>query len=113
MHGEHLLAAIAVSIVAATVVGVAAKALRQPLILGYLLAGVAIGPEMGTGLVHDRESIGVIAEIGLILLLFIIGLEMDLHHQMGEVLRGALDGDLQAAREEEVETLGRRMEVIA
>jgi Kef-type K+ transport system membrane component KefB len=83
VHGEHLLAAIAVSIVAATVFGVGAKALRQPLILGYLLAGVAIGPEMGTSLVNDRESIGVIAEIGLILLLFIIGLEMDLQKLIG------------------------------
>jgi Kef-type K+ transport system membrane component KefB len=83
MHGEQLLAAIAVSIVAATVMGVAAKALRQPLILGYLLAGVAVGPEMGMGWVHDRESIAVIAEIGLILLLFIIGLEMDLQKLAG------------------------------
>jgi Kef-type K+ transport system membrane component KefB len=83
MHGEHVLAAIAFAIVAATVCGLAAKALRQPLILGYLLAGVAIGPEMGFGLVTDRESIGLIAEIGLILLLFMIGLEMDLQKLMG------------------------------
>ena len=83
MHGEHVLAAIALAIVAATVCGLAAKALRQPLILGYLLAGVAIGPEMGLGLVTDRESIGLIAEIGLILLLFMIGLEMDLQKLMG------------------------------
>ena len=83
MHGEHVLAAIAFAIVAATLCGLAAKALRQPLILGYLLAGVAIGPEMGLGLVTDRESIGLIAEIGLILLLFMIGLEMDLQKLMG------------------------------
>src|SRR5687767_11979932 len=83
MHGEHVLAAIAFAIVAATVCGLAAKALRQPLILGYLLAGVAIGPEMGLGLVTDRESIALIAEIGLILLLFMIGLEMDLQKLMG------------------------------
>jgi Kef-type K+ transport system membrane component KefB len=83
MHGEHVLAAIAFAIVAATVCGLAAKALRQPLILGYLIAGVVIGPEIGLGLVADRESIGLIAEIGLILLLFMIGLEMDLQKLMG------------------------------
>jgi Kef-type K+ transport system membrane component KefB len=83
MHGEHVLAAIAFAIVAATACGLAAKALRQPLILGYLLAGVAIGPEMGLGLVTDRESIALISEIGLILLLFMIGLEMDLQKLMG------------------------------
>jgi Kef-type K+ transport system membrane component KefB len=78
MHDEHVLAAIAFATVAATLCGLAAKALRQPLILGYLLAGVAVGPEIGFGLVADRETIALIAEIGLILLLFMIGLEMDL-----------------------------------
>jgi Kef-type K+ transport system membrane component KefB len=83
LHDEHVLAAIAFAIVAATLCGLAAKALRQPLILGYLLAGVAVGPEMGLGLVADRGTIALIAEIGLILLLFMIGLEMDLQKLMG------------------------------
>jgi Kef-type K+ transport system membrane component KefB len=83
MHGEHVLAAVAFAIVAATLCGLAAKALRQPLILGYLLAGVAVGPEMGLGLVAGRDNIALIAEIGLILLLFMIGLEMDLQKLMG------------------------------
>jgi Kef-type K+ transport system membrane component KefB len=69
--------------VAATLCGLAAKALRQPLILGYLLAGVAVGPQMGLGLVRSRDNIALIAEIGLILLLFLIGLEMDLQKLMG------------------------------
>ncbi len=59
-------------------VALLARALRQPLILGYLLAGVAVGPALGLGLVKERESVELISEIGLILLLFIIGLEMDL-----------------------------------
>lgn len=82
---EHpdLLALIGVAIIAATVFALLARTLRQPLILAYLLAGVAIGPQMGLGLIHDQETIGLIAEIGLILLLFIIGLEMDLQKLMG------------------------------
>ena len=51
--------------------------LKQPIILGYLLTGVIIGPEIGPHLIHSPESIETISEIGLILLLFIIGLEMN------------------------------------
>jgi Kef-type K+ transport system membrane component KefB len=78
MHGIHILSDIGMAIVAATAGALLARALRQPLILGYLVAGVVVGPAMGFGLVKERESIEVISEIGLILLLFIIGLEMDL-----------------------------------
>jgi Kef-type K+ transport system membrane component KefB len=77
MHEVQILTDIATAIVAATAAALLARLLRQPLILGYLLAGVAVGPAMGFGLVHDRETIELISEIGLILLLFIIGLEMD------------------------------------
>jgi Kef-type K+ transport system membrane component KefB len=76
MH--QLLPDIGVAILAATVMGLVAHWSRQPIILGYLLAGAAIGPKVGLGLVHDQGSIEVISEIGLILLLFIIGLEMNL-----------------------------------
>ena len=77
MHEVQLLTDIATAIMAATVAALLARLLKQPLILGYLLAGVAVGPEIGFGLVHDHETIELLAEIGLILLLFIIGLEMD------------------------------------
>ncbi len=83
MEHPDLLALIGVAIIAATVFALLARALRQPLILAYLLAGVAIGPQMGLGLVHDQETIALISEIGLILLLFIIGLEMDLQKLIG------------------------------
>lgn len=78
MHHADLIADIGLSIVAATGLGVAAKALRQPLLLAYLAAGILLGPKMGFSLVTDEASISLIAEIGLILLLFIIGLEIDL-----------------------------------
>ena len=75
MH--HLLNDIGIAVLAATVLGLIAHWLRQPIILGYLIAGALIGPQMGFGLIHDAESIEIISEIGLILLLFIIGLELD------------------------------------
>ncbi len=78
MHNVDLIADIGLSIVVATALGVLAKALRQPLLLAYLAAGILLGPRMGLGLVTDEATITLIAEIGLILLLFIIGLEIDL-----------------------------------
>src|SRR5688500_6304494 len=76
--GAHaLLPDIGIAVLAATVLGLIAHWTRQPIILGYLVAGAIIGPTVGFGLI-GRENIGVISEIGLILLLFIIGLEMNI-----------------------------------
>jgi len=75
--GHGLLGAIGVSVIAATVIGYLAYLLKQPLLLAYIVAGAAIGPN-GFGLVHSKDDIRIIAEIGLILLLFMIGLELDL-----------------------------------
>ena len=51
--------------------------LRVPAILGFLLAGVAIGPE-ALGLIEDVHDVELLAEIGVVLLLFTIGLEFSL-----------------------------------
>jgi Kef-type K+ transport system membrane component KefB len=76
-HGD-LLNNIGLCVVVAATLAYLANKLKQPAILAYLLAGVLIGPEIGFSLISDRETIEVISEIGLILLLFIIGLEIDL-----------------------------------
>lgn len=79
MHGEEsLLTDIGLSIVFATILSHIARILKQPLILGYILGGALLGKEMGFGLVTNEASIELISEIGLILLLFIIGLEINL-----------------------------------
>src|SRR5215213_4203854 len=75
MH--ELLHDIALCIIAAWALGVLAQFLRQPVILAYLIGGFAIGP-MGLMWIHSHESIGIISELGLIFLLFMIGLEIDL-----------------------------------
>ena len=75
---EHsLINDIAVCIIVAWILGIVAQLLKQPLILAYLVAGFAIGP-VGIGLVQDQESIETISQLGLLLLLFMIGLEIDL-----------------------------------
>src|ERR1035441_5220728 len=68
---------IAISIIAAWVVAVASQVARQPLLLAYLVAGFAIGPH-GFQWITDTHSIATISDIGLSLLLFMIGLEIDL-----------------------------------
>lgn len=74
---HHLVGDLAICIVAAWILGVVAQRFRQPLLLAYLAAGFIVGPA-GLKIVHAKESIGTISEIGLILLLFLIGLEIDL-----------------------------------
>ena len=72
-----LLSGIAICVAVAAVFGLLGWQLRQPLILAYLVAGVVVGP-IGLRWVTNLESIQTVAEIGLILLLFVIGLEIDL-----------------------------------
>ncbi len=75
---EHVLVTdIAICIIAAWVVAVASHAMRLSLLLAYLAAGFAIGP-YGFKWVTDIKEIEIISEIGLSLLLFMIGLEIDL-----------------------------------
>jgi Kef-type K+ transport system membrane component KefB len=78
-HGPgDLLNNIGLCVIVAAILAFVANKLKQPALLAYLLAGVLIGPEIGFRLITDHETIEVISEIGLVLLLFIIGLEMDL-----------------------------------
>ncbi|MDY6762008.1 MAG: cation:proton antiporter [Candidatus Nanohaloarchaea archaeon] len=64
-------------IIAATILGVVAKMLRQPLIGAYILAGILIGPDV-LGIVRNTEVIRMFAELGVAFLLFMVGLELDL-----------------------------------
>jgi Kef-type K+ transport system membrane component KefB len=79
--GHSVIANIAICMVSACVLGLVMKALRQPLILGYILAGVLIGP-VGARLIVEHADIVTVSEIGLILLLFMIGLEIDLQKML-------------------------------
>jgi hypothetical protein len=76
--GQALLSGIGISIIAATVLAYLGNLTKQPLLLAYIAAGAAIGPHFGLGLVQSQAEIRILAEIGLILLLFMIGLELDL-----------------------------------
>ena len=77
-NGHSLVASIGISILAATILAFIGNVLKQPLLLAYIAAGVIIGPKIGFGFVASEADIQVIAEIGLIILLFMIGLEIDI-----------------------------------
>ena len=72
-----LLATLVVVLLAAKLAGEAAERLGQTAVLGELLAGVLLGPS-ALNLVHESEVLHFLAEIGVILLLFEIGLHSDL-----------------------------------
>ncbi|MGE4290566.1 MAG: cation:proton antiporter [Desulfovibrio sp.] len=65
-------------VVAALVCGLLARRLGQPLILGYIVAGVLLGPHTGGVTISSVHEIEMLAEIGVALLLFCIGLEFSL-----------------------------------
>lgn len=75
MH--HLIQDIAMCIGAAWLLGMVAQWLRQPVLLAYLVGGFVLGPYCLKS-VTNAESIETISELGLIFLLFMIGLEIDL-----------------------------------
>jgi K+:H+ antiporter len=60
---------------AAVVGGIAARLLRQPMILGYVLGGIFIGPFTPGPTVSDLHALELLAEIGVILLMYSIGIE--------------------------------------
>ncbi len=75
MHVD-LLTAIGLAVVIAAALAIAAHRLGQPLIMAYLAAGIVLGSKIGFGLIPE-EAVTIISEIGLVLLLYIIGLEID------------------------------------
>src|ERR671923_1692667 len=95
--GELALAInLAVAVSTAFAGGLVAQRLRQPVILGYLVAGVAIGP-FTPGPTVDVHTVQVLAEIGVAFLMFAVGAELSLGElrRLGRV--AALGGALQIA----------------
>lgn len=69
---------IVIIVVASLIGGLIAQKLKQPLILGYILAGVLVGPHTAGLIVSGIHEIELLAEIGVALLLFALGLEFSL-----------------------------------
>ena len=61
--------------------GLAARFLKQSAIIGYLLAGVVIGP-YALGLIQESDEIRVLATIGVVLLLFTLGVKFSIREMI-------------------------------
>jgi K+:H+ antiporter len=86
----HFILDLGLAVAVALLGGAIAVRLRQPAIVGYLLAGILIGP--GTpGFVGDIERISVLADVGVVLLLFALGVEFSVSG-LRDVRRLALPG---------------------
>ena len=86
MEELSLLVDLVIVLVAALVGGVIARTLKLPVILGYLVGGIAVGP-YALRLVSDTGQIETLATIGVVLLMFTIGMEVSLKtlRKMGRV----------------------------
>lgn len=62
----------------AAVIGAIGVRLRQPLIVAFIAVGILVGPSV-LGLVHSNDQIDLLAKLGITLLLFVVGLKLDLH----------------------------------
>lgn len=82
-----LLVHIAFSVLGAGLIAFMVYMLKQPLILGYLLGGVLVGP-IGLKIVKSHEDIATLSSLGLIFLLFMVGLELNVREllKMGKLV---------------------------
>jgi CPA2 family monovalent cation:H+ antiporter-2 len=79
VHDAHdFLSALAIVLCVAAFTTVLFQRLRQPVVLGYILAGVIVGPHVPIPLVADPAIVHTLSELGVILLMFALGLEFSL-----------------------------------
>ncbi|MBK9072544.1 MAG: cation:proton antiporter [Myxococcales bacterium] len=83
MDAHAFLVALTIVLGVAAVTTVVFQRLGQPVVLGYILAGLIIGPNVPIPLVADPQIIRTLSELGMILLMFSVGLELNL----GKLLR--------------------------
>lgn len=89
MEVPHFLLPLALVYLAALLAAYALVRLRQPPIVGFLIAGTLLGPH-GLALVRDVQVVEVLAEVGVVLLLFTVGLELSLPNlgRLGKLVWG-------------------------
>ncbi len=79
MDHHHALTHLAIVLAAAFIGGALFQRLKQPALVGYIIVGIILGPSV-LGVVEDEDNIAFMAELGILLLLFIAAMELDLHN---------------------------------
>lgn len=77
MNGNHFLLDLGIALAAALIGGLVARLARLPVLIGYLVAGVVVGPHT-PGFVAKAESVHAVAELGVALLMFAVGIHFSL-----------------------------------
>ncbi len=79
MDEHRTLTQLAIILAAAFVGGALFQRLKQPVLVGYIIVGILLGPSV-LGIVEGRGEIALLAELGILLLLFIAGMELNLNN---------------------------------
>jgi monovalent cation:H+ antiporter-2, CPA2 family len=94
LHQTDFLVQLGIVVAAALVGGLIARALKAPVLVGYLVAGIVIGPST-PGFIADPQIVQRIANIGIVLLMFAVGVQFSLR-ELGAVKKTAiLSGSVQ------------------
>ena len=75
MHIDPMMPYLVGAILAVLLLGLILRSIRQPYVIGYLIAGIVLGPH-GFALITDEDMLGHLGAIGVVLLLFFIGMEV-------------------------------------
>src|SRR5687767_443851 len=78
LDAHEFLRSLTVVLAVAALTTVLFQRLRQPVVLGYIIAGLIVGPHVPVPIVADAEVIQTLSELGVILLMFSLGLEFHL-----------------------------------
>ncbi len=78
MNHIYLIEDLGMMLVAASIMMLVTRKLKTPAIVNYLLAGLVVGPVLG--LMHETSHLDLIAETGIVLLLFLVGIELNIQH---------------------------------
>ncbi len=88
--GVEFLGQIGIVLIAALIGGLVARALRLPVLIGYLIAGIAVGPHT-PGFIAQESTVGTVADLGVALLMFAVGVQFSLD-ELNHVRKTALVG---------------------
>ena len=98
MQDAHaFLTSLTVVLAVAAVTTVVFQRLRQPVVLGYLIAGLIVGPHVPIPLIADPDVVQTLSELGVILLMFSLGLEFSLRKLMAVGATASLTALLQSS----------------
>lgn len=86
---RHLISDLIILLLVSLPINILFHKIKLPSIMGFLIAGIIIGPN-GLQWINDIHSVEALAEIGVVLLLFVIGLEFSLRHMLKNI--GAVIG---------------------